>query len=257
MHILQSGIIILTKMYSNKLKTLKGTVIQAKENQLVFRVSSAATYTVRTWEGKLIKKFGADMAFSEILVGDKIEVVGETWEDNTINSIQVRNLSLYPHSGTVSGKIISLDPFSNTLTLQTSGQGVFNVKTDGLTIFTKNGSPTGLRELEPGISVSVKGTWERDKTKIFAKQIKATVRLVNIDITGKVMMLSQTAITVLANANVIYGVDIQTTAFKNKKGKLGYFGELMVGDTVRVKGKHISGKNQITASLVKNLLAPR
>lgn len=238
-------------------KTLTGTVIRSSENQVVFRVSSAATYTAQTWGSKLIKKFGADMSFGEILVGDKVEVKGMVWPDNSINATQVRNLTLYAHSETFSGKVNTLDPFSKTFTLQTASSGLLTVTSDGFTVYTKNGSPSGLTELEPGISVSVKGLWERDKTKIHAKEVKATLRLVNIDITGQIMMLSPTSITVLANANVIYGVDTKTAKLLDKKGKAASYSQFSGGDTVRVKGKHISGKNQITASEVRNNSLPR
>lgn len=239
-----------------KQKTVSGIVTQAYQNILVVKTSSAANYTAQTWQAKLIKKYGAEMKFGEILVGDKIEIKGLVWPDNSINAELVRNMSLYPHSGTFSGKVDSVSLNGLGFKLQTASYGLLNVQGDVFTIYKKNNTSSRLSDLEPGVSVSVKGLWERDKTNIFAKQVLVTVRLVNIEISGTVSMTMPGGISVVANGGVIYGVDISGAAFQNKNGNKISAAELKVGQQVKVKGKHISGKSQIFASGVKNMSVP-
>lgn len=236
-----------------KQKAIIGTVTKAYENILVVKTSSAALYTAQTWEAKLVRRYGSIMEFKEILVGDKVEVKGLVWPDNSINASLVRNISLYPHNITLSGKIESLDPYNSSFSLRNSSLGLLNVYSDSLTIFKRNSSNSGLLELEPGISVSVKGVWERDRSKIVAKQVLATVRLVSVDITGTLSMVSPSGLTVIASGNVIYGVNILGAKLQDKNRKTIYISQFTPGQSVKVTGKHISGKSQIIANTVKNL----
>ncbi len=238
--------------FTPKNKTLTGVVTKAYENILVFKTTSAAIYTVQTPQAKFIKKYGADMKFGEIFVGDKVEVKGLVWPDNSILADQVRDLSLYPHSGTLTGKIESLNVSNLSFVMQTSSYGLVAVKTDGFTMFKKNSQGSGLLELELGVSVTVKGLWERDRTQIYAKEVMAKYRLVNIEIEGNLTMFSPSGMTVVANGTVIYGVDITGAKLLNKNGNTVTINSFLGGEIVKVKGKHISGTNKLFASSVQN-----
>jgi hypothetical protein len=82
--------------------------------------------------------------------------------------------------------------------------------------------------------------------------VQATARLVNIDITGDLVARNGSAYTVTANG-MIYAVQVQNAKFTNKKAKVINIEGVIVGERVRIIGKHISGSTQITATTVKNL----
>ncbi len=238
------------------IKTLSGTVTKLNGNVIWFTTGSAATYSAETSHAQLFRKNGAGMAFSEIAVGDKISLTGQVWSDNSINASFVRNLSLYPHTSTFSGKISGLNPSLSTFTFTTK-DGEKTVRTDQYTTFKKNSSSATFNDLELGFSVSVKGVWERSNAVLVGKSVQANVRLISIDITGAVGMVSPDSITVIGENNVIYGVTVTNATLVDKKNKKITLPSFTPGDTVRVWGKHVSGQVKVSASKVKNMSLPR
>jgi len=247
--LLQSSIAVAAP---SKTKTISGTVTAISGSQVLFKTTSAARYAAEVGSAVLSRKYGAPMNFSEILVGDKIEVKGFIWADNSISSTSLRDLSLYAHNTTFSGKVVSINPSSSSFILESKPNGDQTVHTDSLTVFKKNGSASTFHDVELGMSASVKSTWERSNKDIGATQITGTVRLLNIDITGEIVAMNGTSFTVLAN-NVLYGVDATKAKIENKSGQLINVNKYLAGQTVHAQGKHIAEGVAITASIVKNL----
>jgi hypothetical protein len=237
---------------TSTVKTVTGTVAKVAGNMVTFKTPTAAIYVAESTYATVVRRNGAPMKLDEILVGDKVEVKGTVWSDGSISATSVRNMSLYAHNGTVNGKIVSVFLQDSKFVMQNSRKEYQTVRTDVYTIFKKNGSASTLQDLVPGMTVSVKGTWERNTNDISAKEVKGTLRLVNIDITGKLVMKSPTALTVVGTNNSIYAVDIASALLQSKNGKPMTLVEYDMQHTVRVYGKHISGMPQITATLVKD-----
>lgn len=238
-------------------RTFSGTVTRLSGNQVTFKTASAASYTAETSQAVLVRKNGTAMRFEELLVGDRIEVRGTLWPDNSMNALYVRNMSLYTHTGTFTGKIASIDPANNTFTMQSRTYGTQTVRTDGFTTYKKNSKSVTFKELETGYSVTVKGVWDRANTNVLAKSVQATVRLVNITVTGVVSLKNGTDLTVLGSNNVIYGVDAGKARFTDRSGKAVSPGQVGPGDKVTVRGKHVSESVAIVAESVKDASLPR
>ncbi len=236
--------------------TFTGTVTKLVGNVIWFNTNSAATYSAETSAAQMVRKNGAAMHFSEIVIGDKVKITGQVWQDNSINAKYVRNMSLYPRAGTFSGKITGLDPAGQKFTFLTK-DGEKTAQTDLYTVFKKNTNVSMFSELELGWSVVVKGVWERNNALIVAKNVQANVRLVNIDVSGKIGMIVPGGITVIGNNNVIYGADITKAVLMDRKNKAAAINLFVPGDDVRVWGKHISGQIKITAQKIKNNSLPR
>lgn len=232
--------------------TLTGIVTNITGNQIMFKTNSAATYRAETSGATLVRKNGAVMQLGEILVGDKIQVKGKVWTDNSVNATYVRNMTLYVHNSTFAGKIISIDPPTSSFVMESRSNGKQTIRTDSYTTFKKNTATAMFSDLQLGFSVTVKGMWDRKPDILLAKTVTANVRLVNISITGQVVSISPTGLTVLAH-NVVYGVDTSQTAFTAKNGTKTTQNSILLGDTVRVQGKHINESVQISGLSVKNM----
>jgi hypothetical protein len=233
-------------------KTVSGTVTKIMASGMGFSSNSGTWYSVDIAGANVVRKNGSPMKLSEFKIGDKIEVKGTVWSDNSISAIFIRDLTLYAHTGTFSGKIISINPPDGSFVIQSSQPTVRTIRTSGLTSYKKNGSGARFADLEMGMSAVVKGQWERQDSEITATQVLATLRLVNIEVTGQVTMIGPNSLTVISN-NTIYGVEISGATLQNKLGKVIVSSAINLGDTVKVSGKHVSGGVKITASKVKDI----
>lgn len=234
-------------------KTLTGNVISASGGVVVFANGSAAKYLAVVNNAVLVRKNGAVMIFSEILPNDKIEVKGTLWPDNSINANVVRNLSLYTHSGSFSGKVTEINSANSSFTLQSTKYGNQKIRTDSLTIFKKNKSISTFKDIELGMGILVKGAWDRTTSDVLAREAAGTLRFINIDVTGTLSMKGDSSLTIIGNGNVIYGVDITNAKLQNKNGKTLNLANFGMDDIIRVKGKHVSGSVKIVGITVKDL----
>ncbi len=239
-------------VHANTVKKITGKVTNVYSNQIVFTTPNAAYYSADTLNVTLIRRYGSPMSILEMKVGDKVEVTGTVWPDNKVTASLIKDVSLYTHTGTISGKIVNLDPLGKKFTVINSQRKTFTIQTNSATSITKNNGYATLTDLSPGMTVSVKGTWERDSQNIDATIVKATFRLVNIYVTGSLVMKGPGVMTIVASNNTIYGIDIGSAELQSKNGKSLNLGEFNMTDKIKVWGKHISGVAQITASLVKD-----
>lgn len=236
-----------------KEKILVGVVNRTYDNIVIVKTGSGAVYNAQTARAQLIRKNGSPMLFTEIIVGDKVEITGVVGDSNIVESSKIRNLSLYPHHGTVVGKIVSIDLNSASFTISNTSKSLKTVHTDSLTVFKKNNVISTFSALQPGINVSIVATWERLGDELFASEIKFFQRYISIYFVGNLVMKSDSVITVVGNNGAIYGVDIAQAKLQNKKGKNISVSQLNMNDTVRVWDKHISGSLQIIASQIKDI----
>lgn len=234
-----------------KPKTLTGVITKISGSQLGFLTGSGIAYSADIANAALQRKNGSAMAFPEFLVGDKLEVKGTVWADNSISAASIRDMTLYAHTGTFSGKIISIDPSGSSFTIQSSQPAFRNIRTNTLTAFKKNGSAATFANLQIGMTAKVKGAWERKDSNISAASVEATLKLINIDVTGRLTMKGPGNMTIIAN-NTIYGLDTSKAKLQNKSGKSLSPDRFNLGDTLRVSGKHVSGSVQIIAETIKN-----
>lgn len=233
-------------------RSFSGTVTNLSGSQIFVKTPSAAVYNVDIGNATLLRRNGAVMQMTEILVGDKVEVKGTLFSDGSMSATYVRNISLYVHNSTFTGKITSINPSSREFVLQSKTYGTQVIKSDNFTIFKQNGTNSALSALELGVTATVKGSWDRSYATVIAKEVKQTVRLVGIEITGQLVMKTDTGLTVIAN-NVIYGVDTSKAKLLSKNNKGITYTDLTMGGQVKITGKHISERATILAGIVKDL----
>lgn len=255
-HMGVASVAVLTMLFPQRVfatgdKSFTGVVIKLIGNQVVFKTTNAVVYSAETSNTVLLRRNGAPLRFSEFAIGDKVEVYGQVWKDNSITTTRIRDLTVYSHSGTFTGKITAFDVGANTLTLYGTQYGSQNIHTNLQTVYMKNGSIVPAQQIAVGMSATIKGTWERTRTEVSAREVRATVRLRNIDITGELVLKDGVALTVISNG-VLYGIDASTSKVRSKNNKPMNLSELSMS-TVRVQGKHIPESTNIVASSIKDL----
>ena len=231
-------------------KILVGNVIQINGNHLVFSGSSGIQYDADSGAAVLLKKNGNTMKISEVLFGDKIQVVGVVGANNNITALRVRNLSLYSRVSKFEGKITGLYPLNSNLVIDSKEKGVQNIQINSQTVVKRNAFPSTLSELEVGMNVSVLGWWERTPENVLASQVVGTLRSIKIDFVGSVVLKSEKALTIAATNNTLYGVDVVGSRMQTKNGKSIDISEISTGDKVHVWGRHVSGRLQVSATKV-------
>ncbi len=231
-------------------KQIKGLVVQIVGNRLLVRASSAEKYDAETSNARLAKRNGTLIEFAHIQVGDRVELEGTVWPDLSVNAKSVRVVSLYSHPGTFSGKVDKINIPENNFTIKSSKQGAQQITVDAETAYASSVA-VSLSGLEPGMSVQVKGVWERNRSSVLARRLLARVRMLNIDITGQLMLKTPEALTVTANG-VIYAINIDKAKFVSKNNKPMNVQAVAMGPVI-VRGKHIAESPKIFASVVKDL----
>ena len=231
--------------FASTQKTLTGVVTSLTSSGITFTNGTAAKYSAELGAATLTRKNGAPMQFAEILVGDKIKVVGTLWNDNSFSVVSLQDLSLYAHNSSFTGKITSINTTNSSFTMQSKAYGTQTIFTNNFTSFTKNGATATFKDLELGMTTKVKGQWDRTNSQIVASTIAETYRLISIYFTGSLSMQTSSSITVIGNGNVIYGVDLSKATLLSKNNLPLLTTDLKPGHLLRVWGKHLSGSVQI------------
>lgn len=229
---------------------LVGVVERLLGKRAVLVTKTAAKFDVDSSQAKLQKKNGSSIEWSEVWVGDKLEIVGQVWQDNSVSAEVLTDLSLYAHKCTLVGTVTAVMPDYKGFKLQNSVLGEVTVKLGSLVDITLNGRAAQLQALRPKVKVKLKGSWERDRRIVYATQLELKTRKVKVEIAGELVIKDANAITVVSGG-VIYGVDIHAAKIINKSRKVIGFEALAMGGTVRVRGRHLSGDTHIEAAEVR------
>lgn len=235
-----------------KIKTITGIVSRVVDTQVVITSGNGNTYYVQTANANLMRRYGSPMTLDDILTGDKLEVTGVVGSSNIIPAVTIKSLVLYTHTGVVTGKIISTNLSQYSFTIEDTQLVKHTVQMDSRTSIKKNSAAAVITDIETGMKVTTKGTWERTNANITAKEVLLTQRLIAIEITGTLSMRGPEALTVIGTQGALYGIDIRSAKIVNKKGNTIPYSSLTMGGKVRIVGKHVSGKQQIVASQVKD-----
>lgn len=229
---------------------LVGVVERIFGRRAILRTKTAAKFDVDASQAKLQKKNGSGIEWREVWVGDKLEVVGQVWQDNSVSANVLTNLSLYAHKCTLVGTVTAVMPDYKGFKLQNSVLGEVGVEVSSQVAVSLNGSAAQLQVLRPHLKVKVKGTWERDRKQVYATELQLRLRKLRIEITGELVIKDANSLTVVSGG-VIYGVDIHAAKITNKSRKVIGFEALAMGGTVRVRGRHLSGDTHIEATEVR------
>ena len=83
--------------------------------------------------------------------------------------------------------------------------------------------------------------------------MNASFRMIAIYFTGTLSAKNGSALTVVGNGNVIYGVDVSKSSVLNKNDKPVPLNQLVLATALRVWGKHISGMVAVTGTEIKDM----
>lgn len=230
---------------------LVGSVAARYGNQIVIKTTAAIQYRIEASYASIVRRNGSPLSVDDVLVGDKLEVRGQVWSDNSVSARVIRDVSVYTHTGTFVGKISSIEPISKTFVLQGPNNAPYTIRTTAASQFTKNGASVEFGRMEVGMSATVRGTWERSRQDVTAAYVRVSVRLLNIDVTGEAVLKDGSALTVAANG-VLYSVDAASALLKSKNNKPLVISETGLG-RVRVWGKHIAESTVVKAVRIKYL----
>ncbi len=232
---------------SEQVRTVTGVVQQLVYSRILLRLTSGQVIDVDASQAALYRKNGLPMLFTDIAVGNRVQVTGKAWSDGSMTAQRVRNLSLYPHAGTFAGKMSSVDVLGRTCTIRSTLYGEQQILFTADTVLTVKGRESVLEAVEVGMSAVVRGVWEQTRTRVVARSVRITFRLLNIDITGAVVSQVGSDCTVVVGS-ALYAVHTAGAVFRGLSEAAT--AAQLVGRTVRVVGKHIAESLSVTATRV-------
>ena len=237
---------------SEQVRTVTGVVQQLVYSRILLRLTSGQIVDVDTAQAVLYRKNGLPMVFTDIAVGNRVQVGGQVWSDGSMTAHKVRNLSLYPHAGTFAGKVVAVDVAGRMCTIRSALYGEQRILFTADTALTVKGRESVLGVVEVGMSAVVRGVWEQTRAQVIARSVRITYRLLNIDITGEVVSQVESDCTVVVGT-AIYAVHTAGTVFRGLAE--GVTAAQLVGRMVRAVGKHIAESLSVTAVRVTVLSA--
>lgn len=234
-------------------QSVRGAVQALVYNRAQVKTSAGRVYDAELSGAVLQRKNGLPMTYAELAVGDVVEMTGTVWPDASMTVTRLRNVSLYPHAATFTGKVLAVDVSHSVLTFQSSAYGEQRAYVGpGTLIHIKHETPL-LERIVPKMTVTVKGTWERTRAVVVARSIQATYRLLNVSVTGAVVGQLGTDLTVVADG-VIYAVHTAGVAVRGLPS--GQPLSWLVGRTVKVDAKHLAESLELTATRIRVVTSP-
>lgn len=229
-------------------RVIRGVVQRIVFQRLQLRTAAGRVYDAETSGAVLLRKNGLPLLFAEVAVGDAVEVEGTVWPDGSVSAVRVRDLSMFPHSGTFSGKVVAVDTAAASIQFHSSAYGLQRAVLGPETSMHVKNLPPLLANVAAGMTVRVQGTWERDRSTVHARTVRVTYRLLNVRIVGSVVGAVDADLTVVADGS-IYAVHAQAARLRGvPEGRpLSW----LVGRAVVVEGKHIAQSLELVATKIR------
>lgn len=122
-----------------------------------YPVANSSVVVHVTTDTKLIRKYLGKADFTEIAVGDKVDVTGKLQADGSVNATMVRDQSIHVTFNAQKGTVLTVDVVGKIFTVKNENKE-FKVYVTDATKFAKAGvtSPT-LADLKVGDAVNVRG----------------------------------------------------------------------------------------------------
>jgi len=210
---------------------LSGTVTELGDMLFVVDSPELGLVEVHVDDSTNIKKQGKAIDFSEIAVGDVVEVKGVMPEPGVVLASRIIVQVPEVDEASIEGTIESIGVGELTVTTE-SGPVVVSVSAD--TMIKRNGSPAVFEDLMVGDRVEAEGVWDGDvldAAKISAEAPEAE----EVEIEGTIESIGDGELTVTTDGGpVVVSVSGDTTIERN--GAAATFEDLVVGDHVEVEG---------------------
>lgn len=229
-------------------QSVRGVVQRVVYQRVQVKTTAGRIYDAEVSGAVLQRKNGLAMELSELRAGDVVELAGSVWSDNSMTVTRLRNVSLHPHSATFTGKVVEMDLGQALLRFHTTAYGEQQAHIGPTTTIQVKGATSSISSIAPGMSVIVKGTWERSRNDVVARSIVATYRLLNITIVGEVVGQVGSDLTVAADG-LPYAVHVQGVSVRGMPA--GQPLTWLMGRRVRVTGKHRAESLELVATTVR------
>lgn len=155
------------KLKGNGIKIVNGEVTGINGTTLTVS-KDGKNYTVQTDSNiKFTRHFWGKSSFSEILVGNRVNVFGRFTDDTqtTIQAHLIRNLSVQKRHGVFMGEVLSLN--SDGFVIKSVNRGNQTVVTGSTTKFiARNQTALTFSDVKVGHKIRVRGLWDKSLNKI-------------------------------------------------------------------------------------------
>jgi hypothetical protein len=242
----------LKKSKTVKSTTTSGTVSSVDGDTVTITGKDGSTYKIDGSKTKPTRRLGGAMDNADIQVGDSLTVSGTVADDGTVTPTSVRDTSVEAKSLSYSGTVTALG--DSSFTFQTKARGTLTVSYDSSTSILLNGKADTIADLAVGQTVTMTGTLNTTSKTIAATKVNMIIKTLAITVSGTVQSVSGSTLTVLDKSNVTYTIDASKARVQYKNGKKAAdLTIVQTSDSVTVTGKHQSGSNNVTASVVRDL----
>ncbi len=152
---------------------LEGGLVSISGNVLTV-ASWGGNWSVDVGSARLLNQSGRNANLSEFQSGDQLLIIGAAGDGAwSITAKIVRNRSIRTIFASLRGTISSLNATSKTFSLVTSQSGNVQINVDANTNIFVNGQHSAFSDLVNGMTASVYGVWDRNKSTVMAKSITA------------------------------------------------------------------------------------
>ena len=148
---------------------ITGNLTAVSTTSLTVQVTDEKIYTVDVTNARCLRRFGGKCEWSELAVGDKVNVVGKWTDENktAITAKLVRDASIQKRFGVLFGKILTKSDSSFTMEVKRGKETLTaTVYTTGAKFINRKEETISYGDILVGHRVRVKGIWDRIKNTI-------------------------------------------------------------------------------------------
>ncbi len=214
----------------------QGTVQSVDSGSMSFTVqeSDGSVVTVDTDSSTMFEMGGQPASFSDLAVGQTVEVEGTAQSDGSILASQV---NIEVEETEVSGTVQSIDSGSMSFTVQESDGTMVTIDTNSSTVFRMGNQSASFTDLAVGDSVEVTGITQADGSVLASRVNIEAPETQPVEIQGTVSSIDTTGGTfVVTTASGDVTVDTNASTQWHGQGHPSGIGDLAVGDQVQVEG---------------------
>lgn len=163
---------------------IKGELTAISGNTLTVKKEDGTTVSVDTASATCRRRFGAKCEWSELAVGDILNVVGK-WTDDTKTAITaklVRNISIQKRFGVVFGKVTQINDGDLVIDSKKGDETLsVTIYTTGAKFVQRDEQGMTVSDIKVGHRIRAKGVWDRT-----LKEMRETSQVKDFDLPMRV-----------------------------------------------------------------------
>ena len=158
-----------TKSHTRRVVINNAVVTGTPTATILNATKGSTTYTVDITNAKLVRKYNAKAAVSEIMAGDFVTILGTIpgADPTQITATKVQDTSIQKLDASFQGTITAIDSANSKFTLQSLHRGVQTVNVLSTTAIKYQKQTKAFSDLAGGDTVIVKGIWNSTHSIIY------------------------------------------------------------------------------------------